>query len=271
MLRIALIILLFVSVVCNAQIPKPKPNTYINDYTNHLSEDQINDLNQQFRQLESNTGVQMAALLINDLPPNTTIEDYARNIGNTWKVGKAHNGLVYVAVLNIHRQRLEVAEHLEGDIPDVAAFAIIENLKDNLREQNYYAALHLLVTQISNRLGDQIITSSNGLDTTTEPFKLIPDKSIPKSDFDKEEAKHDFYGNIALVIILIGVIIFCAWAYRYKKKYRAMYTVNGIYMGIGSSYYTGPGSNDNDSGGGFGGFGGGGGGGFSGGGASGSW
>jgi len=41
--------------------------------------------------------------------------------------------LVYVAVLNIRRQRLEVAENLEGNIPDVTAFEIIESLKDYLR------------------------------------------------------------------------------------------------------------------------------------------
>jgi len=168
-MRFALFILFFLPLICIAQIPKPKSNTYINDYTNHLSTDQINDLNQQFRQLESTTGVQMAAILVNDLPPNITIEDYARDIGNTWKVGTAHNGLVYVAVLNIRRQRLEVAENLEGDIPDVTAFEIIESLKDNLRAEDYYGALSLLVTQIGNHLGTQIIASADNEDAALHP------------------------------------------------------------------------------------------------------
>jgi hypothetical protein len=72
---------------------------------------------------------------------------------------------------------------------------------------------------------------------------------------------------------MLGImgIVFSIWAYRYRKKYIAMYTVNGVYTGIGSIYYSGAGSDYCDSGGGFGGFGGGGGGGFSGGGASGGW
>ena len=267
-----LIAALLLPFICNAQIPKPQPNTYINDYTSHLSADQVNDLNQQFRQLETTTGVQMAAVLINDLPPDMTIEDYARDIGNTWKVGTAHNGLVYVAVLNIRRQRLEVAENLEGNMPDVTAFEIIETLKDNLRQENYYGALSLLVTQVADHLGTQLYVDSNESENDYQQFKSLPNQQLPESDFDKEEEKYSFYGNIALIIIFLGATGFCVWAYRYRKKYIALYTVNGVYTGIGSAYYTGPGSNDSeDSGGGFGGFGGGGGGGFSGGGASGGW
>lgn len=271
MLRILLTILFF-PLICNAQILKPNPNTYIDDYTNHLSANQVNDLNQQFHQLESTTGVQMAAILINDLPPNVTLEDYARDIGNTWKVGTAHNGLVYVAVLNIRRQRLEVAENLEGDIPDVTASEIIESLKDNLRQQDYYGALSLLVSQVANHLGTQLYSDSNEVDSGYQQFKSFPVNPIPESDFDKAAAKYSFYGNIALIIIFLGAAGLCIWAYRYKKKYVAIYTVNGIYTGIGSAYYTGPGSDyGGDSGGGYGGFGEGGGGGFSGGGASGGW
>ena len=66
---------------------------------------------------------------------------------------------------------------------------------------------------------------------------------------------------------MIGFII---WAWKYKKKYYEMYTVNDVYTGIGSAYYPVD-SSDGGGGSGFGGFGGGGGGGFSGGGASGSW
>ncbi len=270
-MRIVLIVLFFLSVVSNAQIPKAKPNTYIDDYTNHLSPDQLNDLNHQFRQLETNTGVQMAAILVNDLPQDITIEDYTRNIGNTWKVGTAHNGLVYVAVLNIRRQRLEVAGHLEGDIPDVTASEIIERLKDNLRAQDYFGALSLLVTQVGNHLDTQILTSSPVPDTATVLFKPATDPSIYETDFNKEQAKHNKYGDIGLLIILTGVVVFSVWAYQYRKKYIAMYTANVKYTGIGSSYYTGPGIDDSDSGAGFGGFGGGGGGGFGGGGASGGW
>jgi uncharacterized protein len=263
-----IISVVLIPALVHAQIPKPKPNTYVDDYTNRLSADQINDLNLQFRQLENNTGVQVAAVLVNDLPENITIEDYAREIGNTWKVGRNHNGLVYVAVLNIRRQRLEVAENLEGDIPDATAFEIIESLKPSLQQEDYYGALSVLVNHVANQLGTNVYDQDS---SSAQAFQPLTEQQTPESDFDKESAKHSRYANIVLVMLGIMGIVFSIWAYRYRKKYMAMYTVNGVYTGIGSIYYSGAGSDDSDSGGGFGGFGGGGGGGFSGGGASGGW
>src|SRR3954469_18612358 len=111
--RLVLFFLLPASAYC--QVPERKADTYVNDYTNSLSEIEIRQLNKQLLQLENTTTVQMAIVVVNDLPENVFIEDYARDIGNEWKVGIAHNGLVYVAVLNDRKQRLEVASNLEGD------------------------------------------------------------------------------------------------------------------------------------------------------------
>lgn len=272
MLRIALFFF-FLPFFCFGQIPKPKANTYVNDYTNNLTPEEIYQLNTRLRLLENETTVQMAILLINDLPSNMTIEDYARTVGNTWKVGVNHNGIIYVAVLNERRQRLEIAERLEGDIPDMIAAEIINNLRDDLRQKDYYGALDLLITQVSERLG---VYSNHSSDTTylEQPSTPVPDTPLEQIEFEKEKAKYDRWQPFAFWMIVSGAVVFCIWAYRYRKKYVRMNTVNGVYIGIGSAYYasTHPEeSSGSDGGGGFGGFGGSGGGGFSGGGASGSW
>jgi len=277
MLRLIVFFVLF-PLIAIAQLPDPKPDTYVNDYTHNLTADQIRSLDEQLFQLEQQTTVQMAILLIRDLPEDMRIEDYARAIGNKWKVGKAYNGLVYVAVLNDRRQRLEVARNLEGEIPDITAFEIIENLKPYLRKQDYYGALALLISQVSDQVGGK----------TAQPAQSTPQTIVPQeqsgepvetrrelSEYEKEKAKWDHYGTYALWFLLAGAIGFSIWAWRYKRKYVREHTINGVYIGIGSSYLTSTyGSESSDSGGGssgFGGFGGGGGGGFSGGGASGSW
>jgi uncharacterized protein len=93
-------------------------------------------------------------------------------------------------------------------------------------------------------------------------------------DYENKKAQYNQYGNVAIGVIVGGLVIFCIWAWRYKRKYVKSNTVNGIYIGVGSAYYA---SNHGDSASGssgasgFGGFGSSGGGGFSGGGASGSW
>ena len=217
----------------------------------------------------------MAIVLIRKLPNNISIEEYARVIGNTWKVGIRHNGLVYVAVLIDRRQRLEVARNLEGDIPDITAFEIIESLKPYLRQNDYYGALTLLVSQISDHVGGRNIVPDY-------PNNAVPEKETSEStptpkeltQFEKEKARWNHYATYALWMLLTGAAGFSIWAWRYKRKYVKEHTVNGVYIGAGSSYFTSMyGSDNSDSGGssGYGGFGGGGGGGFSGGGASGSW
>jgi uncharacterized protein len=270
MLRIFFIFLVL-PFIALGQIPDPKPGTYINDFTNSLSAAQAEQLDVELHLLEKRTSIQTATLLINDLPANMALEDYARNVGNKWKVGNAFNGIVYVAVLNEHKQRLEIAKNLEGDIPDVAAFEIIESLKPYLVQKNYFDALEELIGQIKNHLGVTDDIDDSGYSGDEKQLGTSAMKENKKSEFDKEKAKYDHEANIVLVLLALVAAGICIWAYRYKKKYVAMYTVDGVYMGIGSIYYTGSDGDDSSTSGGSSAFGGSDGGGFSGGGASGSW
>ena len=152
MLRI-LLIFIVLPLLSLGQIPEPKANSYVNDYTGSLKPEEIQSLNEQILALEQQTTVQLAVLLIDNLPPNVSIEDYARTVGNSWKVGNHFNGLVYVAVLKERKHRLEVARNLEGDIPDITAFEIIESLKPYLKDQQYFNALQLLIAKLVEKLG----------------------------------------------------------------------------------------------------------------------
>lgn len=265
MLRIILFFLL-IPTICLAQIPERKNNTYINDYTNHLTDAEIQNLNELLRIIENETTVQVAIILIDRLPENSSIEDYARLIGNEWKVGTNKNGIVYVAALNDRKQRLEIARNSEGQIPDVIAAEIIDNLKPNLRNEAYYLAMDLLIRQIAEHLNvNNISLKKNYTASSTKKEKSI---------YDKQKEKYDSYANYAIAFIILGLIIFLIWAKIYRKKYFEMYTRNGVYYGVGSSYYEAMSDaydEANGISGGFGSFGGSGGGGFSGGGASGSW
>lgn len=271
--------LLFFPFFCFGQIPKPKLNTYVNDNANVLHPYEIQQLNEQLFALEKQTTVQMAILLIDSLPPNMSIEDYARTVGNTWKVGNQFNGIVYVVVLKERKHRLEIARNLEGDIPDITASEIIESLKPYLKEKKYFEALQSLVSKVSSYVGAEIsqpVDTSSYIPSEQNATEIVLPTSIERTEFEKAKAKYDSYGNYAIGAIILGLVAFCVWAWRYKKKYVKAHTVNGVYTGIGSSYYAsmyGGNSSDGDGGSsGFGGWGGGGGGGgFSGGGASGSW
>jgi uncharacterized protein len=285
-LRVLIVSLLF-PVLTLGQIPDPKPDTYVNDHARSLTEEEIHQLNIQLYQLEKETSIQLAILLVQNLPADMSIEDYAREVGNRWKVGKAHDGMVYVAALNEHKQRLEIARNLEGRIPDMTAAEIIDNLRPYLRQEDYYGALVSLIAQTRNKLGvgpkvpfdtsryDPRLSEPGGLPWGQDVNDAPPSIDPGKAAFEKAKAKYDHYAHVAAWLIVAGLIGFCIWAWRYKRKYLREHTVNGIYFGAGSSYfastYGDSFSDSSDSSSGFGGFGGDAGGGFDGGGASGSW
>ena len=125
-------LLLFISVflfpllTVTGQVPRPPANSFVNDQAKVLIPEDIDALNQRIRALQENHGVQIAVILVDKLPDTIEIEDFARNIGREWQVGTDRKGLVYVASISQHKQRLEVAANLEGDIPDVTAHEITD-------------------------------------------------------------------------------------------------------------------------------------------------
>lgn len=148
-----LIGLLFIlPIILFGQIPRPLPSTYVNDFACVLSPRQISLLNDSISAIEDRSGVEIAVVLVNDLPPGMEIEDYALQIGRTWHVGNADNGIVYVAAINQHKQRLEVARHVEGDIPDVIALRITDLLKPAFRQHDYFSGLQTLIKALDARL-----------------------------------------------------------------------------------------------------------------------
>lgn len=143
-----LLFLLLLPMFVIGQIPTPKPNTYVNDLAGLLTETQINELNLNIRQIEVDYSIQIAIVLVKttgEIP----IDDYARQIGRSWHVGNAKNGLVYVAALDDHKQRLEVAQNLEGTITDIRAHELTDIIKGFFHHQQYYAGLNSFLQSLT--------------------------------------------------------------------------------------------------------------------------
>jgi uncharacterized membrane protein YgcG len=201
MKKLLVLFTLCISMFVNAQVPKPQPNTYVNDATGSLSVEQIKQLNLQIQQLETNSGVQFAIVLVNDLPANMEIDDYAREIGRTWHVGNAKNGIVYVAVLNAHKQRLEVARELEGTLPDITCKDITDGIKPFFRSKDYFGGCSYLVQQIQS--------------------KIKPVAAEQKALLKKpKEEENDYSLLIALACISIMIIFFIVWLVKRSKHYK---------------------------------------------------
>lgn len=187
-----------------AQVPDPKPGTYINDLAGVLTDYQESKINERVYLLEQKYSVQLAIVLIGDLPANIQIEDYAREIGRKWHVGNARNGLVYVAVINQHKQRLEVAEKLEGIIPDITAEHLTDHIKPYFRDSDYAGGLLNMIGQIDNIVNPE-----------AQELRRLTEAESQK----KAEKINNLIFTIVLWLIGIGAIVaFIVWLVSMRKK-----------------------------------------------------
>src|ERR1044072_2252042 len=199
-----LLLLLLLPATLFAQIPDPKPNTYVNDLADVLTDYQEGKINEQVHELEKKYSVQLAIILISALPENYVIEDYAREIVRKWHVGNARNGLVYVAAIDQRKQRLEVAANLEGLIPDAIALHLTDHIKPFFRNKDYAGGLLNMVKEIDDLINPE----------AQEQRKLAEAELQKKSD-------NAFSAFVTTILGITGIgllIVIVLWIKRKRKK-----------------------------------------------------
>jgi uncharacterized membrane protein YgcG len=152
MKNVLILALMSWSLLSGAQIPKPQEDTYVNDFARVLSAGEISILNQQIAAIEKKSGVQIAVVLVKKVPPAYDIADYTLLIGRKWHVGTNKDGIVYVAAIRQHKQRLEVAEGLAQTLPDSLRKSILATIKPFFKQHDYNSGLLTLVDQLGASL-----------------------------------------------------------------------------------------------------------------------
>jgi len=260
MKKILFFICLLYSVCAVAQIEKvipkrPVPPKLVNDFTNTLTTEQREALEQKLYQYDDTTSNQIAVVIISSLQ-DYPIEDVSLRILRDWGVGNKdkNNGIVVLVAKDDHKIRIEVGYGLEGAVPDVTASHIIrDDIVPNFKEGNYYRGL--------DEATDDIIKAAEG------------EYKAPEGYADRGDKKGISIGTIIFIIVLIIIISNASGGSGgggmiSRRGYRGWWGPvfpGGGWSGGGSS---GGGGWSGGGGGGFGGFGGGSGGG---GGSSGSW
>ncbi|ATE59646.1 TPM domain-containing protein [Thauera sinica] len=109
--------------------PVPEPSARVVERSGTLTPAQVQALDERLAAFERERGTQIVVLLV----PTTAPEDiaaYAFRVADTWKIGRREvgDGILMVVAKNDRRVRIEVARALEGAVPDVAAFRIIDRI-----------------------------------------------------------------------------------------------------------------------------------------------
>ncbi len=246
----------------------PAYKGFVNDYVGILSDAQSASLNTFLtEQAEASSNEIVIAIL--NLPEGETIDDYTFQIAESWGIGREENdnGVLVALYINARQVRIEVGYGLEGAIPDLASYNVIQ--KDMIpffRNQDYYQGLQKGVQSL------HLLASDEYSDTMRKRY-------YSQSESRSRDGRGGFSIFPIIVIIFLLVLFFNnrgGGGGNGGRRYRGRgYYGGGPYwwggtVGGGSSSWGGGGwSGGGFSGGGsFGGFGGGS---FGGGGSSGSW
>lgn len=107
--------------------PVPPLTARVIDRTGTLDPDELRALEAKLANFEQQRGTQIVVLMV----PTTAPEDiasYAFRVADEWKIGRRDvgDGILLVVAKDDRRVRIEVARALEGAVPDLAAFHIID-------------------------------------------------------------------------------------------------------------------------------------------------
>ena len=255
----AFLCLLFSSIASAQDFPA-QPKSLVSDYVGALSQGEVRQLEQKLLNFEDSSSIQLAVVVVQSTG-EYDIADYGDRLAKHWGIGnkKYDNGILLLVALEDRAVTIRTGYGIEGSVPDVIAYRIIENeIKPAFRSGRYGQGIESGV--------DALISYTKG-----------EYKADPKKRGNSEG------GGVPIVVIFFLIIIVVSIFSKGGGKGGGGKMMNG--RGTSDLFWWtllnqmgrsgGRGSSGGGFGGGFGGGGGGfggfGGGGFGGGGASGRW
>jgi len=234
----------------SAEVIPPKPDRYFNDYAHVVPAAIAQQLNDNLAQFERETSDQVVVAVFPKMQSDSSIEDYAQRIAQSWGVGQKdrRNGVVLLVFVQDRKISIQVGYGLEGALPDAIAYDIRANqITPRFRQGDYAGGLTAGITSIEQAIRGEYKGSG----------QTVGERNRNKG------------GKFNFVPILIFFIILMIVISRQKRRGYGYSGFGGPYIG-GWGGGSGGGWSSGGGGGSFGGFSGGGGS-FGGGGSSGGW
>ena len=160
----------FCSSVFAIQIPVPESPRYVNDLTGKLTNDEVNTLTNQIKELTQKSHAQLVVLVV-ETTGDETIEQYATRVFDSWKPGDKDrdDGVLLLVAWQDHTVRIEIGYGLEGVITDAQSGKIIRNsIIPAFKNGDLAGGLQKGISDIDNRL------TGNNLATITPTDHPLP-------------------------------------------------------------------------------------------------
>ncbi len=149
-----------------------RPQNFINDYTNTLSTEDRDFLENKISNFEKQTSNEIAVVIIPSLDVDT-IENIAQNIFTEWGIGKKdkNNGILLLFAMAERKTRIHTGYGVEGNLTDLAT-SYIQNeiIVPAFREGNYFSGI--------NGALDKIMETLNGSNIVPEGYSSAEKSGI---------------------------------------------------------------------------------------------
>lgn len=185
------------------------------DQAELLSRQESAQIAQRLHAYKAQSGEQIQVLIVPTLG-GEAIEQVAIQVFDQWKLGdaKKDNGVLFLVAFNDRKLRIEVGQGLEGQIPDVIAKRIINDITRPLfKSQNFAAGVLLTVEAIH-----QAANTSDNQVFSVEKFKENLLQSSDLSERDRSQLERSTNGQkdskkisstkIFLILGVLWLIIF---------------------------------------------------------------
>jgi uncharacterized protein len=151
---LAVVLLIFApSVVLTAESVStlPAPTGYVNDFAGVLSQSTQLSLNDLCLQVDRQAHAQIAVVTIKTLDNDQSIDEFATELQDKWKVGKkgTDRGVLVIFVMNPKKYRIEVGYGLEGILNDAKVGDIGRLMVPSASQGDFNTAIPLGVQQIA--------------------------------------------------------------------------------------------------------------------------
>jgi uncharacterized protein len=142
----------------------PALSTRVTDTTGTLDAAAVARIEAPLAALEAGKGAQIAVLIVPSTAPES-IEAYAVRAFEQWKLGRAgvDDGVLLVVAKSDRKMRIEVGYGLEGAIPDVVAYRVIqEYMVPRFREGDFAGGIEAAVGALSQLINGEALPEPMG-------------------------------------------------------------------------------------------------------------
>jgi uncharacterized membrane protein YgcG len=219
---VRLVALLCLAVSAIAQSPSyPRIKGVVSDYAGKLDQAQISELSSLIKNYERQTSIEFVVVVTDSLD-GESVGEYAKAIGNTWKIGKneRNNGIVLLWAPNERAYSLRIADGLTPDLNDADAKKITdENLLPNFKQEEYYTGLKQTVLAAMAHLGNEDWNArlQTRLEQETIDRKRRAEETLRAEEDQKAFVQNTRIGIGFLLVLVIGTL---GVALRYRARRR---------------------------------------------------